>query len=77
MSEEIEEITKGYSFIDPEFHFKINTYFIAVYSTITCIEDYFHSKSKELLKDISLFFVSVLEKNKSDPNTLPGVAYYN
>ncbi|XP_008179475.1 52 kDa repressor of the inhibitor of the protein kinase-like [Acyrthosiphon pisum] len=44
-------------------------------SAITCIEERFHSKSQELLKDISLFSVSVLKKTKSDPNTLPNDAF--
>ncbi|KAL4104419.1 hypothetical protein QTP88_019720 [Uroleucon formosanum] len=44
-------------------------------SAITCIEERFHSKSQELLKDISLFSVSVLKKTKSNPNTLPDDAF--
>lgn len=69
------ETTKDHTFIDPKSHYKIKTYLIAIDSAITCIEERFHSKSQELLKDISLFSVSVLKKTKSDPNTLPNDAF--
>lgn len=69
------ETTEDHTFIDPKFQYKIKTYLIAIDSAITCIEDRFHSKSQELLKDISLFSVSVLKKTKSDPNTLPDDAF--
>jgi len=69
------ETTEDHTFIDPKFHYKIKTYLIAIDLAITCIEERFHSKSQELLKDISLFSVSVLKKTKSDPNTLPDDAF--
>lgn len=69
------ETTEDHTFIDPKLQFKIKTYLIAIDSAISCIEDRFHSKSQELLKDISLFSVSVLKKTKSDPNTLPDDAF--
>lgn len=69
------ETTEDHTFIDPKFHYKIKKYLIAIDSAITCIEKRFHSKSQELLKDISLFSVSVLKKTKSYLNTLPDDAF--
>lgn len=60
--------------MDPKLLYKIKTYFIAIDSALTCIEDRFHSKSQGLLKDISLFSVFALKKTNSDPNTLPNDA---
>jgi len=69
------ETTENNTLIDLKLQFKIKTYLIAINSAISCIEDRFHSKSQELLKDISLFSVSLLKKTKSDPNTLPDNAF--
>lgn len=69
------ETAEDYTILDPKLQYKIKTYFIAIDSALTCIEDRFHSKSRGLLKDISLFSVSVLRKTNSDPNTLPNDAF--
>lgn len=60
---------------DPKYEFKIKTYFVALDTIITAINDRFTSKSQNLLKDISLFSTKRLNEIKCKNSALPKDAF--
>ncbi|XP_022175063.1 zinc finger MYM-type protein 1-like [Myzus persicae] len=60
---------------DPKYEFKIKTYFVALDTIITAINDRFTSKSLNLLKDISLFSTKRLNEIKCKNSALPKDAF--
>lgn len=65
------EKVEGNPITDPTYKFKIKTYFVSLDIIITALNNKFTSKSKNLLKDDSLFSTKILNEIKFSNNSLP------